>query len=162
MKSKAVTGWIRQQRASARVDHLVRSIGMDFLLGESYSTPWDVGSALTALIGAIDECGEASGQFMVALVIPLVPSAELLTAPFDYASPDVHEVEPPALYLLDRRFFAAQFNDFEEYRIPVAAVCPPVDHGYVQAYYSCFRDPQARSNDWEYSRALWYQHFNEE
>jgi hypothetical protein len=32
-------------------------------------------------------------------------------------------------------------------------------HGSVLAYYTCFRDPTAQANDWEYSRAVWYQHF---
>ena len=153
--------WIRDQLAS-RVDDLVRCIGIDFLLGESYTAPWDVDSALTALVDGIAAVGRDSSEYMVALVVPLAPVDELAASPPDPAALDLHEVEPPSLYLFDRRFFATRFNEFEEYRTPVLTASPTVARGQVRAYYSCFRDSQARSNNWEYSRALWFQHFDVE
>jgi len=159
MTSAAAGKWIGDQLASS-ADQLVRSTGMDFLLGESYTAPWDIDEALSAYADAIDAVGRDSLRFMVALVVPLTPVGDLAPSPPDLARLDVHDVEPPSLYLFDRRFFAARFNDFEEYRTPLTMAVVPVERGQVHAYYSCYRDPRAHSSNWAYSRAIWYQHFH--
>jgi hypothetical protein len=152
--------WVREQLSRPIGVELPRSIALDFLLGESYARPWSVPAAHEAFTGAVVGAAGYTSKFMVALVIPLAPANGLRTSLPDEAALDLNEMEPPSLYLFDRRFFGQRFNDFEEYRSPIqsenAASLPQT----VDAYYSCFRDPEARKRGWEYSRAMWYVHFD--
>ena len=76
----------------------------------------------------------------------------------DLATMDVRGVEPPSLYLI-RRSRRAFWNDWEEYRIPINQDLHRPLAGDVRAHYSCYRDKAARENDWEYARAVYFEHF---
>jgi hypothetical protein len=159
--ASVVANWIDEQLSTSEGrdgEELVRSIAMDFLLGESYIPPWDQGRALRAFQFAITSYMPACRSHMAALVLPLTPSTSLETS-LPVGELDLHEVEPPQIYLFDRRFFGSQPNDFQEFRTPITVPSLPVTHGQVHAYYTCFRDPLAVANGWEFSRAVWYQHF---
>lgn len=153
----AAAGWIRAQlQALQRTDELFRSVALDDLLGAAYAKPWQLDVALEAYREAVTACAPDADRFMAALVVPLTSSETLEPGIPD--SMELHEDQPPALYLFDRHFFMG-FNDFEEYRVPVPALVEDMPDGRVCAYYTCYRDPMARVNDWEYARALWHQHF---
>lgn len=155
----AAAGWIQDQLvALQRGSELVRSIPLDALLGEDYTSPWSLGIAQQTYAEAIGAAAAESARFMAALVIPLAPAEVLQAGAPDLQALDVNPFEPPALYLFERSFFA-RFNSFEEYRIPVAVPWPESAQGNVYAYYSCYRYPAAQVNDWDYSRAIWFQHF---
>lgn len=64
--------------------------------------------------------------------------------------------EPPSLIILHSHA-GTLHEEVEEYRRPVhaSAMGVPVDN--VVAYYRCFRDLEAIENDWEFSRALYFQ-----
>ncbi len=95
---------------------------------------------------------------MLALVVSLTDSDSLDRRIPSWSALDVHEMLPPHLYLFTRRFFT-EFNDFEEYRVPMDGE-PIVHHdGVIRARYSCFRGPDSRLNDWEYARAVWLEHY---
>lgn len=158
--SATAADWVREQlEYLKRTNELVRSVPLVSLLGEGYVSPWNLESALVTYHDAILAYADESERFMAALVVPLSVVGELEPTPPQPESLDLDLAQPPALYLFDRRFFGGRFNDFEEYRVPVPPSVRDVPHGKVHAYYTCYRDPVARVNNWEYSRAIWHQHF---
>ncbi len=153
--------WVRAQLEILQSGpELMRHIALDTLLGvEQFVSPWDLMRAKETYRHSVIATGEDSADYMAALIVPLSPS-DALEPPQDAepAAWDLNEVHPPSLYLFDRRFFGG-FNDFEEYRVPIETAEIDVPDGTVRAYYTCYRYPDARINDWEYSRAIWFQHF---
>jgi hypothetical protein len=154
----ALAAWIGEQSKLIRDDQLYASAPLDRLLGDRYTPPWDVDGALERFARVLQFPESRDRRLMIALVIPLMSSPTLDIAPRLIGDLDLDDLQPPTLYIFERAFFGIQFNDFEEYRVPIAA--PSLDvEGQLGCYYTCFRDPVARQNGWEYARAVWLQHF---
>ena len=119
-KNMSPAEWVAAALSEARASGAqASSIPLDFLLGESYTNPWDIDVARAAYRAAVDSCPrEDLVSHMVALVVPLEEAAAVPGVVPSLAEPDLNEFEPPSLYVIDRRHFQV-FNDFEEYRVPI-------------------------------------------
>jgi hypothetical protein len=159
MKVDGVRPWVNEQLSVIATGATFRSIGLDFLLGKEFQRPWSVDQAISAYVSVVEACGERVTHIMPALVIPLAYSKRPKTKAPSRSSLDLAEVEVPTIYLRDRADLAARFDDFETYRIPLDWELPEVEVGGITAIYSCFRDPRSRTLGWEYSRAIWVQHY---
>jgi hypothetical protein len=159
MEPRSPQEWVLDQAATLGKGEF-RSIALDFLLGKTYVRPWNVDIAVKALKEAVVGTASSDREHMMALVIPLRPSDRIRVNPPSFDDLDLNDVEPPSLYLFERYFFGTHADTFEEYRMPLAWPTTEVAHGYVDVSYTCFRDPRSRAEGWEFSRAIWFKHFD--
>lgn len=98
-----------------------------------------------------------STEIVPLLVLPLSASQRLLTTP-----PSLDRklltpwrvgpgVEVPAYYLTRVEFWA-QYDGWEEYRVPMPSEHPELKD--LCCYYRSFRDPEAQRLNWEYARGF--------
>lgn len=139
------------------------SIPIDRLLGDAYQRDRSVALGHECYSSLLDATQPVSNALMARIVFPLPVSFALEIKPPELADLQgaMSEFEPPSIYLCHRTF-VQYVSDFEEYRVPVEQTDHLIQGGLVDAYYTCYRDHQAREKGWEYYRAVWFEHYTEE
>jgi hypothetical protein len=143
--------------SSVDVDH--ESIALDRLLAGEYQPVHSVTEARRLFDQLVAAYRIRSADLMARLVIPLVVSTDLSPSP-----PDLEDLqnamspfEPPSFYL-SKRNYALRPSDNEEYNLPLGIELR--SHGeFLVRRYSCYRDPLAITNRWDYYRVLWIEHY---
>lgn len=139
------------------------SIPIDRLLGDAYERDHSVALGHECFRSLLDATQSVSDALMARIVFPLPVSVALEINPPQLADLQgaMSEFEPPSIYLCHRTI-VQYVSDFEEYRLPVEQTDHLIKGGLVGAYYTCYRDRQAREKGWEYYRTVWFEHYTEE
>jgi hypothetical protein len=157
----SIVNWVDAAMAAldshVDVDH--ESIPLDRLLGSNYEPAQSVVVARELLDEFIIAYRGRHAELMARLVIPLAVSNELSASPPDLSDLQnaISPFEPPSLYL-SRRNYALRPSNNEEYNLPLRNGWPS-GGGFLMYRYSCYRDPLAIANRWDYYRALWIEHY---
>jgi len=161
----AVSEWAARASASLieAPSRKFESIPVDRLLADAYQRDQVVALGHECYSLLLYATQSVSDLLMARIVFPLPVSRALEIEP--PRLPDLQgkstEFEPPSLYVCHRTF-VQHLSDFEEYRVPVDQTIHVTQAGLVRAYYTCYRDRQARENGWEYYRAVWFEHYTAE
>jgi hypothetical protein len=126
---------------------------------------WDSSNAVElsylAFAGLVQANLSHADSFQASLVVPLTDRQQLDTRPIASLKlllTQRREAEPPSLYLI-RRISLARWNDWEQYRTPIDQDQEGPEISGVRAHYSCYRDAESRAHGWEFSRAIYFDHF---
>lgn len=153
-RERRIAEWMREALDRLDARHPVAAHLDDLLGPQEYQTE-PVGIALAAFDLAVRALGKRSDCSLI-LCWPCGVAAEI-----DQAIPNELLVEsdgePPSLILVHAE--AGMLHEpVEEYRKSIDPRDYAISNRDVVAYYRCFRDKNAIDNDWEFSRALYFEY----
>jgi hypothetical protein len=140
------------------------SVHIDTLLGSELPAEELLPLSLQLFTDLIDIIKQMGITFQPGIVIPLIDGSQELEASvplsFDELEKQLHELERPSLYLIDRETWK-YVQVFEEYKYPICFDLLKLETDDIYVYYREFRSMMAIENNWEFTRCIYADYYPE-